>query len=790
MPLLSIVVPTHERARYAIPTLRGLLDMTGTDVEIIISDTSEVDEITPALQSHPEWHRAQMVRPGHRLSVIDNFNSGVARAQGDYLLFLGDDDFINPELINVVQWAQSEEIEALTFSFPALYFWPDFVHKRRHDFYAGSVQVQSFTGKVAAYSAKDALRKAARDLGGGVGQMPRAYAGIVSRQLVQRVIAQHGPLFGGVSPDIYSAALLAHEVQTCVCIDYPLVVPGSSGASTAGLSASGQHVGQLRDNAHISAFSNLVWNPLVPEFYSVPTVWGFTLLEALSRLSSEVGSHHGRLYARCLFYHRTYWLHTRTSLLAWQNQVGTGRALISLAQGFGAELGWIARKLYSLSLKRAFPGLTTTLRGQSDSFVAANTLAAWLAVNAPRLELPNQVNAGAVHPTSEPSARPLLSIVLPSCNRQMYLRRVLATLLEETQAEVVVCDNSDQALEPAELDALSATKRVVYRFIPERLSVVDNFERGLAMATGEYILFLGDDDCVGPGIEALVRWAKSHRIEALISYENRFIANYFWPGVKSKYFDDGYAGKLFLNRFTSRARWLDARRETFRASRNPGAGLGAMPRAYHGIVSRSLVQRILVRHGRLFGGVSPDIYSATLISQEVRTAIAVDYPFVIPGGSAPSTAGEGAARSDVGQLDAREHIKRFGPDLVWDARIPSFYSPTTVWAYSQQMGLKALGSEGYDINYPRLYLKCLLTYPKHRASTWAAMQHWLNGRSALRVLPGMIWGAAMDVRQVLSRVWYRFVMRPISFTSLEEIGDAYRKLEQRVPAWVPPSDRL
>ncbi len=390
------------------------------------------------------------------------------------------------------------------------------------------------------------------------------------------------------------------------------------------------------------------------------------------------------------------------------------------------------------------------------------------------------------HQASVQMERPLLSIVIPTCNRHQYLLSVLRTLLIETQAQLVVSDNSDEALPHETLLALKAGTRLIYRHHVDQLSVVENFERGQCMSTGEYLLFLGDDDCVGPGVEDVVRWAHAQGIDAVVSYQRRFIANYFWPGVKSKYFDGGYAGKLFLNRYDGRVRALDGCLETFKASRNPGTGLGGMPRAYHGLVSRDLVARVLAKYGRLFGGVSPDIFSATLIAKEARHAVAVDFPFVIPGGSAPSTAGEGAARADVDRLDARDHIKRFGTDLVWDPRIPAFYSPITVWAYSQQMGLNALGPSGYDINYPRLYLKCLLIYRQHRGSTFAAMRHWLHGRSAVGLWLRMAPNLAAETAQFASRVWFRFIFRPRVWSELEDIGAAFSALKGEVEPWQPP----
>lgn len=392
MPILSIVVPTHERAKYAIPTIRCLLESTPADVEVVVTDTSAIDAISPSLEHEPGWERVRLVRPNRPLSVVDNFNEGLARASGDYLLFLGDDDFVTPAIAELVRWAAEHGVDAIKLTFPALYYWPDFQHKRRRDFYAGAVHLEPFSGRVEPHDAKAALAAAAIDLGGGVGQMPRAYAGIVSRALVERIIKRYGSLFGGVSPDIYSAALISQECRRCVRVDYPVIVPGSSGASTAGQSAQGRHVGALRDNPHIGAFKNLVWTPLIPEFYSVPTVWSFSLLMALKHITPPVVTRPGRLFARCLLHHRHYLRPTFASIGHWVANVGLLHASAGLVRGVAAELGWVSAKLARLVLIRTRPAQGATLSAQADSIEAARNLDQWLADQGHVLSLPRSLD--------------------------------------------------------------------------------------------------------------------------------------------------------------------------------------------------------------------------------------------------------------------------------------------------------------------------------------------------------------------------------------------------------------
>jgi len=377
----------------------------------------------------------------------------------------------------------------------------------------------------------------------------------------------------------------------------------------------------------------------------------------------------------------------------------------------------------------------------------------------------------------------ILSVVIPTCNRSQYLESVVRSILTTcSNTEIIVSDNSDTDALRSTLACDIAAGRVIYSFHAEPLSVVDNFERARRMANGEYLLFIGDDDTVGPGIEDVCRWAKTHDVDAVVSYRTKFLANYFWPGVKSKYFGDKYSATLFINRFSGKAWPIDGKKQIAKICDRPGAGLGAMPRAYHGILSKQLADAIADKYGSLFGGVSPDIYSATLISHEARRPHVVDYPFVVPGGSPVSTAGQGAARLDMGDFNAFDHIRRFGSGLVWDARIPKFYSPTTVWAYSLQKALDRLPEGPKEINYPGLYLKCAVRYHSQQAHIRQSFRQWMASTgSPMSLCMKAIHSSFIESCLFVYRQWNRFgPNKPLEVRPLENIEEASAALNRHV----------
>lgn len=381
--------------------------------------------------------------------------------------------------------------------------------------------------------------------------------------------------------------------------------------------------------------------------------------------------------------------------------------------------------------------------------------------------------------------QPLLSIIIPTRNRHEYLVPTLRTIVKKINAELVVCDNSDSALSEEQLQEFQHLKNFVYRHSSDYLSVVDNFKNAFEISSGEYIVFIGDDDCIGPDIEKIVNWAKSENIEALISYKKRFIANYFWPNVRSKYFGSKYAGKLFLNKFSGRAELINGKQAIASTLKNPGAGLGDMLRAYHGIVSRALTTRVIHKYGFLFGGVSPDIFSGTLLSYESRRSVAIDYPFVIPGASPKSTAGEGAAREDTDSLNERDHIKRFGSNLKWDSRIPEFYSPHTVWAYSQLQAIEKINDPSLEIDFQDLYFRCALRYRAHNKAIIAAANCWRVSGGKLNIAK-LATSISNEILGQSQRVWNKFIAPPASHANLDNIGEAYEKIKDTTTSWQPP----
>lgn len=184
---------------------------------------------------------------------------------------------------------------------------------------------------------------------------------------------------------------------------------------------------------------------------------------------------------------------------------------------------------------------------------------------------------------------PLLSICVPSRNRQIYFQHTIDALTRSlrTDVEFVFVDNSD---DPAIMDDFLAPRladpRIRYvRSGPTVRSMVDNWETAIEAATGRWISFIGDDDYIDPDLALLIEKIEAAIVGVEAIDWNKL--NYTWP----------YDGKRSLSNpvylrsevheapkalLMERAfRWQHARDVL-------GCGFGI----YHGAVSRDLMQRI------------------------------------------------------------------------------------------------------------------------------------------------------------------------------------------------------
>lgn len=282
--VLSVVVPTKNRAKYALGAVEQILGLDCPDLQLVIQDNSDDDALSQLCAPYLADERLVYNYSPGTLSFVDNFSEGVARATGEYVCLIGDDDGISRELIDVARWASKNGVHAVKPGLQAVYLWPGAGLPGEAD--DGQLAIQRISGGVRRVQTRRELLKL---LHNGCQEylerdLAKLYHGLIKRSDLEAVRDAAGHYFGGLSPDIYAAVSLSTLIGEVVCLDYPLTISGICKTSGSADSATGRHTGKLEDAPHFVGHDSYDWAPEVPPFYSVATIWADSSLAALREL--------------------------------------------------------------------------------------------------------------------------------------------------------------------------------------------------------------------------------------------------------------------------------------------------------------------------------------------------------------------------------------------------------------------------------------------------------------------------------------------------------------------------
>jgi glycosyltransferase involved in cell wall biosynthesis len=123
---LSIIVPVYNVAPYLRKCVDSLLTQDITDYEIILVDDGSTDnsgaiadELVDAFRLSPLASRLEM-RVIHQLNagLSAARNAGIAAAQGDYILFVDSDDYLQPNTLAILlEQAERDNLDVLRFRY-------------------------------------------------------------------------------------------------------------------------------------------------------------------------------------------------------------------------------------------------------------------------------------------------------------------------------------------------------------------------------------------------------------------------------------------------------------------------------------------------------------------------------------------------------------------------------------------------------------------------------------------------------------------------------------------------
>ncbi len=98
-PIVSVIIPTYDRAHYLGTAIESILAQTFREFELIVVDDGSTDDTRTLLDSINDRRLIRLFREHRGISAA--MNSGIEAARGDYVARLDSDDVWMPEMLEV-----------------------------------------------------------------------------------------------------------------------------------------------------------------------------------------------------------------------------------------------------------------------------------------------------------------------------------------------------------------------------------------------------------------------------------------------------------------------------------------------------------------------------------------------------------------------------------------------------------------------------------------------------------------------------------------------------------------
>lgn len=316
----------------------------------------------------------------------------------------------------------------------------------------------------------------------------------------------------------------------------------------------------------------------------------------------------------------------------------------------------------------------------------------------------------------------LLSIIIPTKNRKNYCKEAIKTVvnLNFKYVQIVIQDNSDDD-ELKEYCSKYDYSNIVYNYHPGELSFVDNFSESINLADGKYLCMIGDDDGVLPNIIEAVQLMESENLDALIPGLNSV---YIWPN-SVPIVKNGENGYLCLSYISNTFEIVDCSKGLNDLLKRGGQNYQTLnvPRLYHGIVKKSIIDEVYKKTGMYFDGLTPDIYMSAVLAIQCNKCGKVHYPVTVSGICPKSGSSDSATGKHTGELKNAPHFKGHS-NYVWDKKAPAIYSVESIWAETVMHALHNMKREDLynKFNVSILDAECLNKYPQFRVLIYKHMK--------------------------------------------------------------------
>jgi GT2 family glycosyltransferase len=125
VPLVSVVVPTHNRKSAVTRCVESVLRSNYSHIEVIVVDDASIDGTYQYLSA--SFPNIQLIRLEHEQMVSASRNAGCRQAKGEFVFLLDDDNVVHPDAISELVQAISDNPH-VGIAGPIMYYLRDPEH--------------------------------------------------------------------------------------------------------------------------------------------------------------------------------------------------------------------------------------------------------------------------------------------------------------------------------------------------------------------------------------------------------------------------------------------------------------------------------------------------------------------------------------------------------------------------------------------------------------------------------------------------------------------------------------
>jgi glycosyltransferase involved in cell wall biosynthesis len=321
------------------------------------------------------------------------------------------------------------------------------------------------------------------------------------------------------------------------------------------------------------------------------------------------------------------------------------------------------------------------------------------------------------------------SVLLPTRNRLELLKYAVETVRRQDYDnwEIIISDNYSEEDIAGYVNSLKEP-RIKYHRTESFIPVTDNWNNALEKSTGDYVIMLGDDDCLMKGFFSTIKKLVETFKKPDFIYSNAYL--YAYPGVLPD-FPKGFLRPYSYASFFKSARepfWLRREQALDLVHQSMNFKMVFTYNMQHSIINRNFINKLQSK-GSFFQSPYPDFYATNVLLLKAERILICPYPLVTVGISPKSF---GFYYFNKQENQGIEFLKNLAdPQSIERLRhviLPGSKDRTS-WLIAMETIKANYGSEfKLSVNYNRYrYLQILTVYGQSKAQLaelWKLLRWW------------------------------------------------------------------